>query len=218
MKLENKFRPTAGQKELVQSIWANDITVVSGAAGVGKTLMTLQTFLDLMEHKHIQKIVCIRLISDTCEEHLGALPGGKDEKLSPFLAPVVDNLKQLMKPGEINYLIEHEKIEVVPVSHVRGRTFVDCGVLVDEVQNMTNHMVLSILTRIGERSRMVLCGDPEQVDIPNRNGINYAQRLLDGLKGTGSIYLDDSNIMRHPLIAGILQRDREIKSTLRLVA
>jgi phosphate starvation-inducible PhoH-like protein len=211
MKLEQKFRPTPDQKEFVQSIWRNDITVCTGSAGVGKTAMTLQTFLDLMEQNHINKIICIRLVSDTCDEHLGALPGEISQKLSPFLAPIIDNLRQLITPAQIDYLISKEKLEVIPVSLVRGRTFANCGVLVDEAQNMSDHMILTVLTRIGEKSRMVICGDPEQVDIPGRNGIVYARKLIHNLDGIGEVYLDDSNIRRHPLIGSILKKARELK-------
>jgi phosphate starvation-inducible PhoH-like protein len=211
-KLTSRFSPTPGQKLLAQSIWQNDYTVVVGSAGVGKSCITLQTFLDMMIQKHIQKIVVVRLITETCDEHLGALPGDKSEKLDPFMAPILDNLHQLMGEGQLSYLLDKSKIEVVPVSHARGRTFMDAGVLVDEAQNLSDSMILTMLTRLGEGSRMVISGDPEQVDIPGRNGILYARRLLKNMDGVGDIYLDDSNIKRHPMIAEILRRARELKN------
>lgn len=207
-----RFRLTADQKFLARSIWENHVTVVSGAAGTGKTATTLQTFLDLMAHRHIDKIVCVRLITDTFDEHLGALPGDKDEKLTPFLGPMLDNLQQLLKPGELEYNLKNGKITVIPVSHVRGRTLYRCGVIVDESQNMTDEMILTIATRIGEGSRMVFCGDPEQCDFRGRNGIKYAERLFKDLEGVGVVHLSDENICRHELIPDILERARQLKA------
>jgi len=201
---KNRFKLTCDQKKLAQSIWQNDITLAFGSAGTGKTATTLQTFLDLMSHNHINKIVCVRLISDTFDEHLGALPGDKDEKLTPFLGPLMDNLTQLLKPGPLEYLLNKNQIEVIPVSHVRGRTFFQCGVIVDECQNMSDEMILTIATRIGEGSRMVFCGDPMQRDFRGRNGIAYACRLFNNIEGVGVVHLPDQNICRHPLIKDIL--------------
>jgi phosphate starvation-inducible protein PhoH len=208
---KQRFSLTADQKNLARSIWENDVTVCYGSAGTGKTATTLQTFLDLMAHKHIDKIVCVRLITDTFDEHLGALPGSQDEKLTPFLGPMLDNLQQLLKPGELEYDLKNGKIIVIPVSHVRGRTFYRSGVIVDEAQNMTNEMILTIATRIGEGARMVFCGDPDQSDFRGRNGIRYATKLFEGIESAGTVYLSDENICRHPIIPDILKNARKLK-------
>lgn len=202
----HKFQLTAEQKLAARSIWENDVTVLSGPAGSGKTLTALQTFLNLRKQKHLDKIVCVRLITDTFDEHLGALPGDKDEKMLHFLGPAMDNLEQLLNPGELDYELSKNKIEAIPVSYVRGRTFVRCGVLVDEAQNMTDEMILTISTRIGLGSRMVFCGDPQQRDFRGRNGIVYASRLFEGLEGAGVIRLSKQSICRHDIIPHILDR------------
>lgn len=209
-----RFHLTPGQKLLSQSIWRNDIVVCSGCAGTGKTATTLQTFLDLLAHKHIDSLACVRLITDTFGEHLGALPGEKDEKLLHFLGPIHDNLSLLMKPGELDYFLKH-KITVLPVSHVRGRTFRRCGVIIDETQNMTDEMIITIATRIGVGSRMVFCGDPDQCDFRGRNGLAYATQLFQEIPNTDIVYLDNQEVQRHEVIPEILERARHLKATSR---
>jgi phosphate starvation-inducible PhoH-like protein len=146
---------SAKQIELVRSIREKSITLVYGPAGTGKTSQSLQTLLDLIAEKKLSKIIVIRLITDTFDEHLGALPGEVDEKMLHFLGPILDNLYQIRTKSQVQFLINSGMLEVIPVSHVRGRTFVDCGVLIDEAQQMSSAMLLTCLTRIGVNVHIV---------------------------------------------------------------
>jgi phosphate starvation-inducible PhoH-like protein len=206
-----RFHPrNEAQKYLQTSIRQNSITLVTGPAGTGKTGLSIQTLIDMYKDRYLEKIVIVRLITDTFDEHLGALPGEKEEKLYHFLGPILDNLLQILTPGEVEYFISKKLIEVIPVSHLRGRSLVNAGVLVEEAQNMTPAMLLTLLTRIGTGSRIVINGDPEQADFYNRNGISYALKLLDGLQDVGIIKFTDIHIERHPIIKEILARARQL--------
>jgi phosphate starvation-inducible PhoH-like protein len=199
------------QKCLVDSIINNSITVVSGIAGTGKTLVSIQTLYKMYKARQIDQIVVVRLIADTFGEHLGSLPGEMGAKLEHFLGPIKDNLAQFLPPGEIQALIDQKVIEAIPVSHCRGRSFFRKGVLVEEAQNMTNEMILCILTRIANESRLVFNGDPLQVDFYGRNGILYLQKILHDLPDVGVIELPSSKSIRHPLIARIVSRSANLK-------
>lgn len=200
------------QSALVESIYDNSITLVSGPSGSGKTLLSIQTLYHLYKAKQIDQILVIRLIADSFGEHLGSLPGLKDEKLYHFLGPIVDNLSQFLPPGEVEALINQKVIEAIPVSHCRGRSFSRKGVLIEESQNLTDDMLLCIVTRIAKQSRMVFNGDPNQVDFAGRNGISYLHKLLDNLKDVGVIQFFPHEIVRHELISSILKRANNIQA------
>lgn len=200
----------AQQKQLVESIFNNSITVVSGASGTGKTLLSIQSLYHMYKAREIDQILVIRLVADTFGEHIGSLPGELDSKLEHFLGPIRDNLSQFLPNGEIEALINQKSIEAVPVSHCRGRSFTNKGIIIEEAQNMTNEMLLCILTRIGKNSRLVFNGDPNQVDFSGRNGINYLNSLLDDLEDVGIIKFYSSQVVRHPLIAHILKRSSNL--------
>jgi len=200
---------SAKQIELVRSIREKSITLVYGPAGTGKTSQSLQTLLDLIAEKKLSKIIVIRLITDTFDEHLGALPGEVDEKMLHFLGPILDNLYQIRTKSQVQFLINSGMLEVIPVSHVRGRTFVDCGVLIDEAQQMSSAMLLTCLTRIGDRSKLIFCGDKGQSDFLHKRpeGISYLEFMLDGLKDCGVIKLGVEDIVRHGVIKEIIMRN-----------
>lgn len=200
------------QRHLVESICDNSITVVSGPAGSGKTLLSIQTLYKMYKRKEIDQILVIRLISDTFGEHLGALPGEKDEKLEHFLGPITDNLSVFLPHSEISALVNQKAIEAIPVSHCRGRTFSYKGVIIEESQNLTNEMCTCILTRIGKGARMVFNGDPDQVDFRDRNGIHYLRQLLVNLQDVGIVNMSNHDIERHPLIAAINKRVKSFES------
>ena len=198
------------QERLVQSIYDNDITIVSGVAGTGKTLLSIQTLYRMYQHGEIDSIKVIRLISDTFDEKLGALPGDKKEKLWDFAGPILDNLAEVINQGELTELFDNNKIEVIPVSRVRGRSFKRTGCIIEEAQNMTKEMLITCLTRIGEGSKFVVNGDPYQSDFYGRNGIDYAITLCQGLPGAGIIRFSDKQVERHPIIPKLLERYKEL--------
>lgn len=208
-----KFFPpkNSQQQRLQDSIYSNSITVVSGAAGTGKTLISIQSLYRLYKKGDIDSIKVIRLISDTFGESLGALPGDTLEKLWDFAGPILDNLQQVIPQGELLTLFENKQIEVIPVSRVRGRSFNNCGVIIEEAQNLSNEMLIACLTRIGENSHFIVNGDPYQSDFFGRNGIEYAIKLCEGLPDTGVIRFSNSQIVRHPIIIQLLERCKELE-------
>lgn len=209
----SRFSPRSqNQKDLITSIYNNSITLAIGPPGVGKTALSVQTLLSMLSEKKIRKIIVIRHIADTFDEHLGALPGEMDEKMIVYLGAILDNLYQLRTKSQIKMLLEKGELEAIPVSQVRGRTFIDCGIIIEESQNMSPAMQLACLTRIGERTKMVLTCDPEQDDFAykKRYTVQYLENLLSDMKDVGVVKFDDSHIERHPIIIDLLKRHREI--------
>lgn len=204
--------PNIAQKELVYSIMDNSITLISGSAGTGKTLFSVQTLYQLLKQNKINQILIVRLILENKYENIGALPGTEKDKLMPYLMPIIDNLELFLPQGEIDYLINRELIKVVPISFLRGRTFTEKGVIVEEAQNLNEHEILTIATRIGEGTKMIFNGDDSQSDLHSRNGINYLNQLFTDIDDIGIVEFDNSLITRHPVIEKILKRQHELKS------
>ena len=176
------------------------------------TLLSVQTLYNLMKSQQIDKIIVIRLISETCDEKLGALPGEKDEKVAPFMGPILDNLAEFLPAGEIEYLMNNNKIEVIPVSHCRGRSFIHKGVMIEESQNLTPDMIITIATRIGRNSKFVFNGDFSQVDFSRRNGMEFLLDLFEDMEDAHVINLDPSDIERHPMIGKIINKATSLRS------
>lgn len=203
--------PNTAQKELIYSIMDNSITLISGSAGTGKTLFSIQTLYQLLKQNKINQILIVRLILENKYENIGALPGTEKDKLMPYLMPIIDNLELFLPQGEIEYLINKELIKVVPISFLRGRTFTEKGVIVEEAQNLNEHEILTIAPRIGEGTKMIFNGDDSQSDLQSRNGINYLNQLFNNIDDIGIIEFDNSLITRHPVIEKILKRHEELK-------
>ena len=202
-----------------QSCKQNDLTVLCGAAGTGKSLISIYSAYQLYKSSEspIDKIIIIRLAADTMGEHIGALPGEKNDKLMHLAAPIIDNFEQFCTMGEIKYMVENGKIETIPVSHTRGRSFRNCAIIVEEAQNLSDDMVLTILTRLGENSKLMITGDPMQCDFGGRNGMNYCLRLVDGLDSVGIFKFDAIDIKRHPLVKAIVLKHEELVKSHRLL-
>lgn len=199
------------QRQYVQSMRQNVISIAHGCAGTGKSLLALFTGVQLMnsEDSPIQKIFYLRSNVGMSEEKgLGFLPGGMNEKILPLAYPVLDNLIQFTSEGHAKYLIEKGRIEVLPVAMVRGRSFANAFVICDEVQNCSPHMVKTLLTRVSEGSKIVLIGDSKQVDLQSniQSGLMDAVRKLQGLPSVGIVEFQRSDIQRHPILADVLAR------------
>ncbi|MFB6284632.1 MAG: PhoH family protein [Halobacteria archaeon] len=206
---EQYFQPrNPEQQQLQDAIVNNSITIASGCAGSGKTLFAIQTLYDLYKGGILDSLKVVRLITETFGENLGALPGERREKLDDYLGPIKDNLLQVIPAGELNEMVEKEKIEVLPVSRLRGRSFTRAGVILEEFQNLSEEMALLCLTRIGQGSKFVVTGDPSQVDFYGRNGIRYAERLCEGLEDTEVVKFSEEQVERHPVIKKLVQRAR----------
>ena len=199
-----KFKITLSdeQKEAKELILNNTITILKGKAGSGKTLLACQVALDLMFKNQIEKIVIIR--PSVAKEDIGFLPGDLREKMEPWMAPIFSNLKDLYNKDKIDKLITEELIEIVPLMFMRGRTFVNACIIVDEAQNITHQQTEMVLSRIGVNSRMILCGDTRQIDLPNKrsSGFNFICNLEDKVNGLKVFELKQNH--RNPIVDEIL--------------
>ena len=170
------------QKSAKEIMLSNPVTVLRGMAGSGKTLVAVQTALDLLFTKQVEKIIITR--PTVAKEDIGFLPGDIKEKMDPWLAPIYHNLYLLYSKEKIDKEVEEGNIEILPFAFMRGRTFVNAFVIVDEAQNLTPHEVKTIITRAGEGTKIVFTGDVHQIDTPYldeySNGLAY---LIDKLKG-----------------------------------
>lgn len=177
------------QKIAKQVILDNKITIVRGAAGCGKTLMSVQIALDLLFRKEISKVIIARPMV-TSGEDMGYLPGGVAEKTKEYLIPIYDNMYQLYDKTKVENLIQEGRIEICPLGMLRGRTFVDAFVIIDESQNLTHQQCEGMLSRIGKGSKMVLCGDINQCDLvpKTKSGFPFLKRL-EGIKGFALVTL-----------------------------
>lgn len=194
------------QRQAKGVIYEKAVTVITGKAGSGKTLVAAQAGLSMFYKRQINKIVVIRPLV-TAGEETGFLPGDILAKTDPFLAPVYANIKDLVGQEELEKLQKDEYLEVVPIAFARGRTFKNCFIIVDELQNMTDRQIKLVLSRLGEGSRMVLTGDVAQVDLRDRNltGIN---RLIEIAKGQKSQHIGLYELQqnhRHPVVDQILE-------------
>ncbi len=168
-----KFRVNLNeeQKEAKQKILDNTITLLAGQAGSGKTLLACQVALDGLLRKIYEKIIITR--PTVSKEEIGFLPGDLREKMDPWVQPIYQNLYILYDKEKVAKLIEEGKIEIVPVSFMRGRTFVDSCVIVDEAQNVTHEQIEMIVTRLGLRSKMIVCGDTHQIDLKKKGDSGF---------------------------------------------
>jgi phosphate starvation-inducible PhoH-like protein len=165
------------QKLAKEIILANPVTVLKGMAGSGKTLVAVQTALDLLFTKQVEKIIITR--PTVAKEDIGFLPGDIKEKMDPWLAPIYHNLYLLYSKEKIDKEVEEGTIEILPFAFMRGRTFVNAFVIVDEAQNVTHTQMEMVLGRLGKGSWMSICGDLAQVDLKNKKetGFSFLSKL-----------------------------------------
>jgi phosphate starvation-inducible PhoH-like protein len=204
-KNEIKFNVTLNdeQKEAKSRILNNVITVLKGKAGSGKSLLAAQIALDLLYRKEVEKIIITRA-TITAGENVGYLPGTIDAKLAPFTAPVYDNMYRLEDKQKIEKLVAEGLIEILPIAFMRGVNFTNACVIVDESQNITHPQMELILARICLGSKMILCGDSAQIDLPNKkdSGFDFICKHMDKIEGFGIENLKTNH--RHPIVEPIL--------------
>lgn len=190
------------QKEAKKIILENPVTLLKGMAGSGKTLLACQIALDLYFQKEIEKIVITR--PTVAKEDIGFLPGDLKEKMDPWLAPIYSNLYMLYSKEKIDQMIKDEELEIVPFAFMRGRTFINSLVIVDECQNITHSQTELMLGRLGKESKMIFCGDLSQTDLKNKkeSGIGFFVRLEENIKGVRIITLKNNH--RHSIVEKIL--------------
>ena len=194
------------QKEYVRSLRTNQIVMSLGPAGTGKTYLAVAVALSMLLEKKVERIILSRPAVEA-GERLGFLPGDMKEKIDPYLRPLYDSLYDLLDYDKIQRKIESGSIEIAPLAFMRGRTLKNSFAILDEAQNATETQIKMFLTRIGEKSKLVVNGDPSQVDLPNKNqsGLIKSQAILKGIKEISVINFDHQDVMRHPLVTKIVE-------------
>ena len=184
-----KLQLNEEQKEAKQSILNNTVTLLGGSAGSGKTLLACNVALDGLLRRQYDKIIITR--PTVSKEEIGFLPGDLREKMDPWVQPIYQNFFQLYDKIKIEKFIEDGKIEIVPVSFMRGRTFLDSLIIVDEAQNVTHQQMEMITSRIGLRSKMIVCGDAHQTDLKKKSdsGFKYLYKASRKIKNLEAITL-----------------------------
>ena len=194
------------QKEYVRALRQNDIIISAGPAGTGKTFLAVAVGLTMLLEKKIEKIILSRPAVEA-GERLGFLPGDMKEKVDPYLRPLYDSLYDLFHFEKIQRMIEIGDIEIAPLAFMRGRTLKNSFAILDEAQNATDTQIKMFLTRIGENSKIVVNGDPSQIDLPNKSmsGLDRSKKLLSHLNEISVIDFDHSDVVRHPLVSKIVK-------------
>jgi phosphate starvation-inducible PhoH-like protein len=199
------------QKEAKTLIVNNTITILTGQAGSGKTLVACQAALDALFTGEVEKIVVARPVV-TAKEEIGFLPGSMKDKLDPFIAPVFDNLHRLYNKEKIDALIQENIIEIIPIAFMRGRNFSDSFVILDEAQNITDSQLELIIGRLCVGSKMVISGDVSQIDLKNKkeSGLFFFNKAIAGqVEGVASMHLKTNH--RHPIIEPILNIYKQLR-------
>tara|TARA_R110000851_G_scaffold9484_4_gene35283 strand:+ start:474 stop:1184 length:711 start_codon:yes stop_codon:yes gene_type:complete len=197
-----KLKLNEEQKLAKDVILTNTITLLAGKAGSGKTLLACQVALDGLFRRHYEKIIITR--PTVSKEEIGFLPGDLHAKMDPWVQPIYQNMYSLYGKDKVQPYIESGQIEIVPVSFMRGRTFVDSCVIVDEAQNVTNDQMEMIVTRVGLRSKMIICGDDGQVDLKGRgdSGFRFLYNQAFKIKKLSSITLLQNH--RDPIVDDLI--------------
>ncbi len=202
------------QKDYVRALKESDIIISAGPAGTGKTFLAVAIALTMLLEKKIDRIILSRPAVEA-GERLGFLPGDMREKVDPYLRPLYDSLYDLLDFEKIQKKIEVGDIEIAPLAFMRGRTLKNSFAILDEAQNATDTQIKMFLTRIGENSKIVINGDPSQIDLPNKSlsGLNKSKKLLGHLKEISVVDFDHKDVVRHPLVSKIVKAYSDQKST-----
>ena len=194
------------QKEYVKALKSNHIVMSLGPAGTGKTYLAVAVALSMLLEKKVERIILSRPAVEA-GERLGFLPGDMKEKIDPYLRPLYDSLHDLFNYHKIQKKIESGEIEIAPLAFMRGRTLKNSFAILDEAQNATQTQIKMFLTRIGENSKLVVNGDPSQIDLPNKNqsGLIESQKILKDIKEISIINFDHNDVIRHPLVTKIVE-------------
>ena len=190
------------QKEAKAKILQNTVTLLAGSAGSGKTLLACQIALEKLFMKEAEKVIITR--PTVSKEEIGFLPGDLREKMDPWVQPIYQNMYALYDKVKVEQLIQNGQIEIVPVSFMRGRTFLDSVVIVDEAQNVTHEQMEMIVTRIGLRSKMIICGDDHQVDLKRKadSGFRFLYSAARKVKNMCAISLKTNH--RDPIVEDLI--------------
>jgi phosphate starvation-inducible PhoH-like protein len=205
-KASKYLRPrTDGQGRYVKAMKDHDCTLCVGPAGTGKTYLAVGMAVSLLRQQQVKKIVLVRPAVEA-GERLGFLPGDIVAKVNPYLRPLFDALNDLMEPDQVKRYMDNDIIEIVPLAFMRGRTLNQAAIILDEGQNTTVPQMKMFLTRMGNGSKIIVTGDVTQIDLPKqmRSGMVDAVHRLRDVERIGIVYLDEHDIVRHPLVQRIL--------------
>ena len=194
------------QKKYVRALRESEIIISAGPAGTGKTFLAVAVGLTMLLEKKIERIILSRPAVEA-GERLGFLPGDMKEKVDPYLRPLYDSLYDLFHFEKIQRMIEIGDIEIAPIAYMRGRTLKNSFAILDEAQNATDTQIKMFLTRIGENSKIVINGDPTQIDLPNKkaSGLDRSKKILSHLKEISIVDFDHTDVVRHPLVSKIVK-------------
>ena len=196
---------TVGQHKYTQAVRKDDITFCIGPAGTGKTYLAVAMAIDSLKKEKVKRIILTRPAVEAGEE-LGFLPGDIQAKVSPYLRPLYDAIYDMIPVPEFEKLVEHGRIEMAPLAFMRGRTLNNCFVILDEAQNTTSMQMKMFLTRLGFHSKAIITGDVTQVDLENHeSGLIAVQNVLSNINGISFIHLDKGDVVRHNLVARIIE-------------
>ena len=204
---------TANQKKLHKSILNNDLIFAIGPAGTGKTYTGVAMAVKALKEKEIKKIILTRPAVEA-GENLGYLPGDLKEKLDPYMQPLYDALLDMIPLNKLKKFLEDRTIEIAPLAFMRGRTLDNAFVILDEAQNTTNAQMKMFLTRMGMNAKFMVTGDPGQIDLPRKvnSGLKDAIKILSKTKHIDIIYLDDSDVIRHPIVKKVIDAYNKIEN------
>ena len=196
---------TAAQDSYIRALKRHELVFGIGPAGTGKTWLAVAHAAQLFERKEVDKIILSRPAVEA-GERLGFLPGDLREKVDPYLRPIYDALYDLMDARIVERALQTGEIEIAPLAFMRGRTLTNAAIILDEAQNTTSMQMKMFLTRLGENSRMIVTGDPSQIDLPNgqTSGLAEATRLLGGVEGIAQVHFKAEDVIRHELVARIV--------------
>ena len=194
------------QAEYIQALRENDIVIALGPAGTGKSFLAVSVAVMMLMEKKVERVILSRPAVEAGEK-LGFLPGDMKEKVDPYLRPLYDALYELFGFEKIDKKIETGEIEIAPLAFMRGRTLKNCFAILDEAQNATETQIKMFLTRIGENSKLVVNGDPSQVDLINKSqsGLVKSKNILSSIDEIKTIEFDHTDVVRHPLVSKIIK-------------
>jgi len=201
---------TYNQRKLVSSSSKNDLVFAIGPAGTGKTYTAVALAVRALKNKEVKKIILTRPAVEA-GENLGFLPGDLKDKLDPYLQPLYDALRDMIKPEKLYDYLDSGSIQIAPLGFMRGRTLDNAFVILDEGQNTTESQMKMFLTRMGESAKFIVTGDITQVDLPKnqKSGLKRAIQILDDTDGIEVVFLNENDVIRHPLVKKIIKAYKE---------
>lgn len=197
---------TPNQKRMVDSFKTHDMLFAIGPAGTGKTYTAVAMAVRALKNKEVRRIILTRPAVEA-GENLGFLPGDLKDKLDPYLQPLYDALRDMIPPARLESYIEDKTIEIAPLAFMRGRTLDNAFAILDESQNATENQLKMFLTRMGKSAKFIITGDITQIDLPRNqtSGLITAARILNNVKGIQFVFLNETDVVRHPLVTKIIR-------------